>query len=52
MKYLIIMWAIGFFLALSIFFIEINLIPKLSDENSFKRWWRKNIVGVYNGSDF
>lgn len=52
MKYLILMWLIGLALSFCLFFIEIKLIPRLSEENGFKKWWRKHVVGVYNGTDF
>lgn len=52
MKYLIIMWAVSFLFAMGLILIEEKVIPGLSDENKFKKWWRRNIVGIYNKSDF
>ena len=46
------MWAIGFALIITLFLIETKMMPKVDDENSFKKWWRRNVIGIYNGSDF
>lgn len=46
------MWAFGVIISALFFFIEIKIIPKLNEENKFKKWWRKNVVGIYNGADF
>lgn len=46
------MWMAGLAITFTFFFIEIKLIPKLSEDSKFKKWWRKHMVGIYNGSDF
>jgi hypothetical protein len=46
------MWITSVAITACFFLVEIKIIPKLDDDNRFKRWWRKNVVGVYNGSDF
>jgi hypothetical protein len=34
-----------FFLSVLPFFLDHALISRLSEENRFKKWWRRNIIG-------
>ena len=46
------MWLIGLVATICFFLIEMKLIPRLREDNGFKKWWRKHMVGIYNGPDF
>lgn len=31
--------------------IEDKIIPKLGENSKFKEWWRRNLIGEYEGPD-
>lgn len=37
-------------LVLSIFYIE-GFVNRLSDENRFKKWWRRNVIGIMKDTE-
>ncbi len=52
MKYLIILCVFAILLVGSAFFIEGYVISKLPEDNKFKKWWRSNVIGIYDGNDY
>lgn len=52
MKHFVFICLVGIVLMYSLFLVEELLIPKLSDSNRFKKWWRNNVIGSYEGNDF
>lgn len=46
------MWIFSLSVIVGLFLIEIKLIPRLKEDNKFKKWWRNNLFGIYEGSDF
>ena len=50
MDIILIVWA--FMLSLGVLFASMEYIvgKKLKDENRFKKWWRKNVIGIWNSN--
>jgi hypothetical protein len=36
----------------SAFFLEGYVVSKLPEDNKFKKWWRSNVIGIYEGDDY
>jgi len=50
MVIILIVWA--FMLSLAVLFASIEYVVefKLKGENRFKKWWRKNVIGIWNSN--
>jgi len=46
MKILLTIFLILFVLTIAVFVIDGKVIDTLSDDSSFKKWWRNNVIGV------
>jgi hypothetical protein len=53
MEYLIILCVLAILLlVVSVFFLEGYVVSKLPEDNKFKKWWRSNVIGIYEGDDY
>jgi len=50
MDIILIMWASMMFLAVLLAIVEYIVGVMLKDDNLFKKWWRKNIIGIWNSN--
>jgi hypothetical protein len=51
MKFLIILAAVSVFFMIGMFLFDDKVISNLPDDNRFKKWWRKNLIGEMNNTD-
>lgn len=51
MKLLIISGIVSCGLMVGIFLLDDKVISKLDDDNSFKKWWRRNLIGEMKEPD-
>lgn len=51
MKFLIILAAVSLFFIIGMFLLDSKVISNLPDDNEFKKWWRKNLIGEMNDTD-
>lgn len=52
MNYLVFLFIAIFFAIPGIIILDYLVIQKLSDENKFKKWWRKTLVADYNDENY
>jgi len=50
MDIILIMWASMMSLAVLFTIVEYIVSSKLKDENKFKKWWRKKVIGIWNSN--
>jgi hypothetical protein len=48
MKFIIILAAVFMLFMIGVFLLEEKVISDLPDDNKFKKWWRKNLIGEMN----
>jgi hypothetical protein len=48
MKFIIILAAVFMLFMVGVFLLEEKVISDLPDDNKFKKWWRKNLIGEMN----
>ena len=50
MDIILIVWTLMMSLAVLFTITEYIVGKKLKDENRFKKWWRKNVIGIWNSN--
>ena len=50
MDIILIIWTLMMSIAVLFTVIEYIVGSKLKDGNSFKNWWRKNVIGFWNSN--
>lgn len=51
MKWILIAYIVLSTLTVLTFLLELKVIPKLGEDSKFKLWWRKHVIGEYNGPE-
>jgi hypothetical protein len=51
MEIVLIVWSFLLLLTLIFILLEYIIDKKIGNENRFKKWWRKNIIGIWNNND-
>lgn len=51
MKFVLISMLVSVVIILCVFSAEEFIIQKLPDTNKFKKWWRNNVIGVFEESE-
>jgi hypothetical protein len=50
MDIILIVWTLMMSLAVLFTITEYIVGKKLNDKNRFKKWWRKNVIGIWNSN--
>ena len=47
---ILVVWLLMVSFVVLVLTVEYIVGKKLKDENRFKKWWRKNIIGIWNSN--